>query len=281
MRWTAIFVVSISLCAVGCDRSKSEGPSADTQVEEKARTDTTSPESDGDSSSGSDDRDWEQVVREKVAEGTSSDGRDAGAPCTFFPDSCGDDESCFSTATGERKCREYDDGARAGDQCESADACGEGQQCVGGSPGRCRDICNPDDLERWGCDARETCVRVRNRNGELFEWGVCRRKGDECEPWPEDDCPDGEACIRTPAGYDCHRVDSDARNGDSCRSPVDCRADQVCVEIESGRRCRPKCGPLYPCQRGRCAEVTDRPFGYCTDESSGSGSEAGGNSSGR
>ncbi|MFB6263235.1 MAG: hypothetical protein ABEL76_06365 [Bradymonadaceae bacterium] len=209
---------------------------------------------------------WKERVEEQMR-APAKKKKKAGPPkrkCTFFPDNCPEGEACFSTGDGSWKCASFNEEKAPGDPCEAANDCNAGQQCIGGPTGTCLPMCN---IRGDGvCPPGRTCRPAYDENGVQLPFGVCREEGDQCRPWPNDDCGPGRSCVGTGVGYRCVKVDPLAAPGNPCPAgPSDCAPGQACVRVQ-GRdrsRCRVKCDEDHPCERGRCQPLGGRPYGYC------------------
>jgi hypothetical protein len=270
-RWAWLLLFGLLLpagCERGGDQSTQEAEASEESTSEQSDADQQQ-EDTGTASEG--DRTWENQVQKALEEGTQKveageTGRSEGGGCEIFPDSCPEGEACFATRSGKRKCAEFNPDNEPGDDCDLANDCPKGTQCVGGLPGTCLPTCRPGRREGSGCPNGTVCTPVEGTTGEQFEWGACRPRRNECSLWPDDNCGDGEACMRTPVGLRCLAVDRRARSGDSCRQPRDCNVGQTCVQLDSGGQvCRDKCDPDNPCDFGQCAPMRDRLIGFCTE----------------
>jgi hypothetical protein len=286
-----LLVACLLVACQACQGDASESNESSATDDQRA----TAPDADGSDDEASEDidteksrEDWDQQVEAALERGAERRERDAGTErrirgaidCELFPDSCREGMSCFVSAEGLRQCAAYDPSKSVGDECRSAEDCDAGQQCVGGSPGRCLEACDPSNREEWGCPLGRRCVAVVGEGGRAFDWGVCREVGDRCQPWPADDCEVGEACRETRLGWRCRNYDLEASSGDRCEQPSDCRRAQTCVRERDGdgSRCRRRCDDQHPCGTGDCLTIEGRPFGFCAGEAAetGGGEEASG-----
>lgn len=263
---------------VGCDRGgEKSSPQTEQAGGAEAPEEPTAGQADSDGegadtgTASNQEKNWENQVQKALEEGEQKAeagevGGAEGGGCQLFPDNCPEGKACFAVRSGKRKCAEYDPEKSAGDECGLASDCPKGTQCVGGRPGTCLPICRPGQTKAWGCPEGTVCTPVEGTTGEQFEWGACRRRQDECSPWPDETCPTGQSCLRTPVGLRCLAIDRNARSGDSCRQPRDCNAGQTCVKLDSGGQvCRDKCDRDHPCDFGRCSPMRDRLIGFCTE----------------
>ena len=256
--------------ATGCDRG--EEPTAQKPSEPRPDTSAEKEPDSGSAQPAEEKKDWSDKVNQALEKGKKEVEREEQAEkrqtCQFFPDNCPRGKSCVSTRSGAQRCAKINPGKEPGDRCSAANDCGDGQQCVGGRPGTCLEMCNPENLRKWGCPSSGVCTRVADPSGGTFSWGVCRARRDECTPWPNDSCEIGEACLPTKVGLRCSSY-SAASVGDRCRSPEDCDVGQTCVRENNGPlRCRRKCDAEHPCEAGACATIQGRSYGFCSKGSS-------------
>jgi len=252
-------LITVSGCQ-GCDdggEAPSSGQTTSNQTEKSADEE------------GSTEADAEQGRRDEVegrnifGEGSEQSDQDdgAGAPCSFFPDSCPAGQTCVVTDAGEKRCAAPGAGAE-GDECARANGCQSGLVCVGDGPATCRSVCRPN---RENCPSGRSCVPL-DVGGDTGELGACQPPDDQCTLWPDDSCDLGEQCIVTPAGRVCRSTSPNAELGARCpNGPTDCQYGQTCVTTSEGqRRCRAKCTRrAEPCSQGQCVQLDNRPFGYC------------------
>lgn len=254
-------LVMVSGCG-GCDDGG--GPSSEEQTSRTEREKPADDEGAGEadtSESGTDEIDGRNIFGEATEQSEQDEG--AGAPCSFFPDSCPDGQTCVVTDDGERRCAAPGPGAE-GDECTRANGCQSGLICVGDAPATCRSVCRP---ARGNCPPGRSCVPL-DIGGDASQLGACQSPEDECTLWPDDSCGLGEQCIVTPAGRTCRSTTPNAELGARCpNGPTDCQYGQTCVTTSDGRRrCRAKCSRrAEPCAQGRCVQLDNRPFGYCPE----------------
>lgn len=273
-------VVGLLATCQACQGGSPESTESSATGEERAAAPGGEADSTGDESAEDDGEktreDWDEEVEAALEREAEGHERDAGSErrargavdCDLFPDSCREGMSCFVSGDGLRRCAEYDPSKSVGDECRSAEDCDDGQQCVGGSPGTCLEVCDPSDREAWGCSLGRRCVAVVGDGGRSFDWGVCRQGGDRCQPWPADDCGIGEACRETQLGLRCRTYDLEASPGDRCEAPSDCRRDQACVRDRDGvgSQCRRRCDDEHPCETGECLPIEGQPSGFCAGD---------------
>lgn len=274
--WLAAWVlVVLVMPGTGCDRSQSDGSAGGEGAQEESgpssagEAEEASGTGDAGGKAEASQADWKSKVEQALEKGKKEVAREraeeAAKTCSFFPDSCEEGRACFSTAEGKHRCAVFDPNKRPGDVCRSSNGCDRRQQCVGGRPGRCLPICNPDADKGPGCASGRTCVVVYARDGQKMPWGACQRIEDRCTRWPEDSCGIGENCYRTPVGLRCQRYNREARVGTRCeRDPTRCNFGQACVEVgDSGWRCMDKCDDSHPCEVGECRPIREQSYGFC------------------
>jgi hypothetical protein len=181
---------------------------------------------------------------------------------------CDDGETCdmLPTATGELRpaCARY---GPVGEHeiCGGADlACQKGLTCVNRAATiapHCLAHCEVNDA--MACDDDEFCEPRSPGDGIA---GVCARI--ECTLYPNDDCPAGQNCYRSPNGRRCLDYHPAAQLGDACSDSSDCNDAQECIAEEGTvtELCRAKCvvGDAQGCPPDeQCLPVFDDAHGAC------------------